>query len=142
MTTLKFNQPTLKTLDSFLDSLLSDLPGTNSNNNMNFPAVNICETPDDYQLEFNVPGRKKEDFKITVDKNILTVSFEKNEEQKEEKRQFIKREFITQAFKRSFTLDEKINADNIDAKYENGILFLTLPKKEEVKVLPKEISVK
>ena len=142
MTTLKFNQPTLKTLDSFLDSLLSDLPTTNSNNNMNFPAVNICETTDDYQLEFNVPGRKKEDFKITVDKNILTVSFEKSEEQKEEKKQFIKREFVTQSFKRSFTLDEKINADNIDAKYENGILFLTLPKKEEVKVLPKEISVK
>ena len=142
MTTLKFNQPTLKTLDSFLDSLLSDLPTTNSNNSMNFPAVNICETTDDYQLEFNVPGRKKEDFKITVDKNILTVSFEKSEEQKEEKKQFIKREFVTQSFKRSFTLDEKINADNIDAKYENGILFLTLPKKEEVKVLPKEISVK
>ena len=142
MTTLKFNQPTLKTLDSFLDSLLSDLPTKNSNSSMNFPAVNICETADNYQLEFNVPGRKKEDFKITVDKNILTVSFEKSEEQKEEKKQFIKREFVTQSFKRSFTLDEKINADNIDAKYENGILFLTLPKKEEVKVLPKEISVK
>jgi HSP20 family protein len=142
MTTLKFNQPTLKTLDSFLDNLLSDLPVANNNNNMNFPAVNICETPDDYQLEFNVAGRKKEDFKITVDKNILTVSFEKNEQQKDEKKQFIKREFVTQSFKRSFTLDEKIDADKIDAKYENGILMLTLPKKEEVKVLPKEISIK
>ena len=141
MTTLKFNQPTLKTLDSFLDNLLNDLPVT-KNASMNFPAVNICETTDNYELEFNVPGRKKEDFKITVDKNILTVSFEKNEENKEENRQFIKREFITQSFKRSFTLDEKINADDINAKYENGILFLTLPKKEEVKVLPKEISVK
>jgi len=141
MTTLKFNQPTLKTLDSFLDNLLNDLPVT-KNASMNFPAVNICETTDNYELEFNVPGRKKEDFKITVDKNILTVSFEKNEENKEENKQFIKREFITQSFKRSFTLDEKINADDINAKYENGILFLTLPKKEEVKVLPKEISVK
>jgi len=141
MTTLKFNQPTLKTLDSFLDNLLNDLPVT-KNASMNFPAVNICETTDNYELEFNVPGRKKEDFKITVDKNILTVSFEKNEENKEENRQFIKREFVTQSFKRSFTLDEKINADDINAKYENGILFLTLPKKEEVKVLPKEISVK
>ena len=140
MTTLKFNQPTLKTLDSFLDNLLSDLPAAKTTTN--FPAVNILETNDDYQLEFNVPGRKKEDFKITVDKNVLTVSFEKNEEHKEESKQFIKREFITQSFKRSFTLDEKINADSIDAKYENGILFLTLPKKEEVKVLPKEISVK
>jgi len=141
MTTLKFNQPTLKTLDSFLDNLLNDLPVTR-NTNTSFPAVNISETNDNYELELSVPGRKKEDFKITVDKNILTVSFEKNEENKEEKKQFIKREFATESFKRSFTLDEKINADAINAKYENGILFLTLPKKEEVKVLPKEISVK
>jgi HSP20 family protein len=141
MTTLKFNQPTLKTLDSFLDNLLSDLPVVNSNNGMNLPAVNIYETPDNFELEFNVPGRQKEDFKITVDKNILTVSFEKKEETKEENKQFIKREFSSRFFKRSFTLDEKINADAINAKYENGILFLTLPKKEEVKVLPKEISI-
>jgi HSP20 family protein len=140
MTTLKFNQPTLKTLDSFLDNLLSDLPVINGNA-MNLPAVNISETPDNYELEFNVPGRKKEDFKITVDKNILTVSFEKKEETKEENKQFIKREFSSSSFKRSFTLDEKINADAINAKYENGILFLTLPKKEEVKVLPKEIAI-
>jgi len=141
MTTLKFNQPTLKTLDSFLDNLLNDLPVA-KNTSLNFPAVNICETNDNYELEFNVPGRKKEDLKITVDKNILTVSFEKSEETKDENKQFIKREFVTQSFKRSFTLDEKINSDDINAKYENGILFLTLPKKEEVKVLPKEISVK
>ena len=141
MTTLKFNQPTLKTLDSFLDNLLNDLPVA-KNTSLNFPAVNICETNDNYELEFNVPGRKKEDLKITVDKNILTVSFEKSEENKKENKQFIKREFVTQSFKRSFTLDEKINSDDINAKYENGILFLTLPKKEEVKVLPKEISVK
>ena len=141
MTTLKFNQPTLKTLDSFLDNLLSDLPAA-KNNSLSFPAVNIIESADNYELEFNVAGRKKEDFKITVDKNILTVSFEKNEASKDENKQFIKREFITQSFKRSFTLDEKINADNIDAKYENGILFLTLPKKDEVKIVPKEISVK
>lgn len=141
MTTLKFNQPTLKTLDSFLDNLLGDLPVAN-NHSLNFPAVNICETKDDYLLEFNVPGRKKEDFKITVDKNILSVSFENKEETKQEGKQFIKREFSTQSFKRSFTLDEKIKADDINAKYENGILYLTLPKKEEVKVLPKEISVK
>lgn len=141
MTTLKFNQPTLKTLDSFLDNLLNDLPVTN-NTSVNFPAVNICETKDNYELEFNVPGRKKDDFKITVDKNILSVSFEKNQENKDENKQFIKREFSTQSFKRSFTLDEKINVDDINAKYEDGILYLILPKKEEVKVLPKEISVK
>lgn len=141
MTTLKFNQPTLKTLDSFLDNLLGDLPVAN-NHSLNFPAVNIYETNEDFLLEFNVPGRKKEDFKITIDKNILSVAFESKEENKQEGKQYIKREFATQSFKRSFTLDEKINAESIDAKYENGILYLTLPKKEEVKVLPKEISVK
>lgn len=141
MTTVKFNQPNFKTLDSFLDNLLSDLPVANSTNGLNFPSVNIIESKDDYQLEFNVPGRKKEDFKITVDKNILTVSFEKKEENKVEDRKFIKREFVKQPFKRSFTLDEKTNTDNINAKYEDGILYLTLPKVEEVKVLPKEIAV-
>jgi len=141
MTTLRFNQPTLKNLDSFLDSLLTDSPVAN-NYGINFPAVNITETNDDYQLEFNVPGRKKDDFKITIDKNILTVSFEKKDEQKDENKKIIKREFVTQSFKRSFTLDEKINADEIDAKYEDGLLLLTLPKKEEVKALPKEIAVK
>lgn len=140
MTTFKFNQPTLKTLDSFLDSFLSDLPVTN-NSSMNNPAVNIVETNDAYELEFNVPGRKKEDFKITVDKDILTVSFEKKEEEKEENKKFIKREFVSKSFKRSFTLDEKINSEDINAKYDDGLLRLTLPKKEEVKVLPKEIAV-
>lgn len=142
MTTVKFNQPAFKTLDMFLDNLLTDLPVSNRNNSINFPAVNIIESKDDYQLQFNVPGRNKEDFKITVDKNSLTVSFEKKEESKDENKQFIKREFVLQSFKRSFTLDEKINADDINAKYENGILSLTLPKIEEVKVLPKEIAVK
>lgn len=141
MTTLRFNQPTLKNLDGFLDSLLNDSPVAN-NYGMNFPAVNIVETNDDYQVELNVPGRKKDDFKITVDKNVLTISFEKKEESKDENKKFIKREFTTQSFKRSFTLDEKINADDIDAKYEDGLLLLTLPKKEEVKALPKEIAVK
>jgi HSP20 family protein len=141
MTTLRFNQPALKTFDSFLDSLLNDMPST-TKTSLNFPAVNISENNDAYELEFNVPGRKKEDFKITVDKDILTVSFEKKEENKEESKRFIKKEFTLQSFKRSFALDEKINADEINAKYEDGLLLLTLPKTEEVKVMPKEILVK
>lgn len=147
MTTLRFNQPVLKNFDLFLDNLLNNDFPVSGSKSFNFPAVNIIETNDDYQLEFNAPGRNKEDFKITIDKNILTVSFESKEENKEEEtkeqnKKYIKKEFITQSFKRSFTLDEKINADAVDAKYENGILILALPKKEEVKVLPKEISIK
>ena len=76
--------------------------------------------------------------KLIFDQKVVKKSQMEN---KEENKQFIKREFATQSFKRSFTLDEKINADDINAKYEDGILFLSLPKKEEVKVVPKEIVI-
>jgi len=103
--------------------------------------VNISENNNSYNLEFNVPGRNKEDFKINVDKGLLTVSYEKKEETEAKDIKSIRKEFSYQSFKRSFTLDEKINADSIEAKYENGILNVILPKKEEVKVAPKQISI-
>jgi HSP20 family protein len=140
MTYVKFNQPALKSLDSFLDRLINEVPAVQSNG-FNFPPVNISETKNDYELEFNVPGRKKEDLKISVDKNILTVSFESKEETADENRKQIKREFTLQPFKRSFTLDDKVIADNIAARYENGLLILTIPKKEEVKAEVKTIAV-
>ncbi|MEO6638108.1 MAG: Hsp20/alpha crystallin family protein [Ginsengibacter sp.] len=140
MTLVKLNQPGARSLNSFLDTFLNE-NAYSQNSNFNFPAVNISESKDDYQLEFNVPGRNKEDFKVTVDKNILTFSYDKKEEAKDENKKQVKKEFSLQSFKRSFTLDEKIAADNIAAKYENGILTLTLPKKEEVKVQPKEIAI-
>ena len=145
MTYVKFNQPSMKALDSFLDNLLNEVPSPDKyrdqSNGFNFPPVNISETKDNFELEFNVPGRNKEDFKITVDKNILTVSFDKKEETKDENKKQIKKEFSLQGFKRSFTLDEKVIADNIAAKYENGLLVLSIPKKEEVKVEAKQIAV-
>ena len=145
MTYVKFNQPAMKTLDSFLDNLLNEMPSPDrflgQGNSIHFPAVNISETKDLYELELNVPGRNKEDFKITVDKNILTVSFDKKEESKDENKKQVKKEFSLHSFKRSFTLDEKIISENIAAKYENGLLVLSLPKKEEVKVEAKQISV-
>lgn len=141
MTNVRLNQPAFRTLDSFFDNFLSDMPTVQKRQESNFPAVNISENEDAYELEFNAPGIKKDDFKITFDQSILTVSFEKEEEKKEETKKFLKREFSAKSFKRSFTLDDKINADAIEAKYENGLLTLTLPKVEEVKVLPKEISI-
>jgi HSP20 family protein len=145
MTYVKFNHPAVKTFDSFLNNILNEVPSPDRyrdhGNGFNFPAVNISETKDLYELEFNVPGRNKADFKITVDKNILTVSFDKKEENKDENKKQVKKEFTLQPFKRSFTLDEKILSENIAAKYENGLLVLSLPKKEEVKVEAKQISV-
>lgn len=84
---------------------------------------------------------EKSDFNIKLEQNILTISAEKKEEVKNEDEKHIRKEFSYRAFKRSFTLDEKIEASGIAAKYENGILKLELPKKEELKQLPKEITV-
>lgn len=146
MTYVNFNQPSLKSLNSFLDSLLNEVPAPvkywEQNNGFHFPPVNIFESKDNFELEFNVPGRNKEDFKITVDKNILTVSYEIKEQVTNENKKQIKKEFSLQPFKRTFTLDEKVLGDNIAASYENGLLVLTIPKKEEVKVEAKQIAIK
>lgn len=107
-----------------------------------FPQTNIHETPEAYHLEMNAPGRTKEDFKIQVEQGLLTVSFDKKEESaKSEDYKTIRREFEFRSFKRSFSVDEKINVDGIEAKYENGVLKLLLPKKEESKQIAKQINI-
>ncbi|HEX8313497.1 MAG TPA: Hsp20/alpha crystallin family protein [Segetibacter sp.] len=103
--------------------------------------VNIRETEKEYLLDVVAPGLNKEDFKISLENNLLTVSVEKREETVNEGEKHIRREYGFQAFKRSFTLDEKINADGISAQYVNGVLTLNLPKKEEVKPATKQISI-
>ncbi|MEP3211401.1 MAG: Hsp20/alpha crystallin family protein [Maribacter sp.] len=103
----------------------------------NLPPVNIKENEGDWQLQLLVPGRVKEDFHIEIDKDVLTVSTEvKTEEVKKEGR-YSRREFSFQSFKRSFTLPNTIDAENIKGDYENGILSFVLPKKEEAMPKPK-----
>jgi HSP20 family protein len=109
--------------------------------NFNMPAVNIHETTDGYHLELNAPGRNKEDFKINVENNLLTISFEKQEQAEQKEFKTIRREFSSKSFKRSFSLDDKVNAEAIQAKYENGVLQLFIPKKDEVKAAPKQITI-
>ena len=106
-----------------------------------FPQTNIHETPDSYHVELNVPGRSKEDFKIQVEQGLLTISFEKKEENKTEEYKTVRKEFSFKSFKRSFNLDEQIDSNGIQAKYENGVLKLYLPKKEQVKESTKEITI-
>lgn len=142
MTLLKFNQPAPKFINGWMENMLNEFsaPLEKNLNAISFkPSVNIKETPEAYQLELSAPGRTKEDIKISVDKNLLTISYEKTNEQKDEK--YIMREFELHPFKRTFTLDDKIESDNIRAKYENGLLSLELPKKAEAKVIAKEITV-
>ncbi len=106
------------------------------------PAVNIAETENQFQIELAVPGLKKEDFKINVDKDILTISADKKTETAEEGKKYNKREFSYPAFTRSFTLPEAADQNNIEAEYTDGILKLHVAKKEEAKVQAREIAVK
>ena len=105
--------------------------------------VNIRETDGSYELELAAPGLKKEDFKISIDKDILSIAFEQKNEEKEEntENKWIRNEYRMRSFKRSFTLGEKINATGIAAKYADGILQLTLPKKEAAEPVKHEIAV-
>lgn len=113
------------------------LPGRNS-----VPTTNILENKDTFELDIAVPGMKKEDFKISHENNILTIFSEKKEEKKEEKKNYTMREFSYGTFSRSFTLPESIENEKINAEYKNGILKITLPKKDEAKLnLKKEIVI-
>ena len=107
-----------------------------------FPQTNIHETPEAFHLELNVPGRSKEDFKVQVEQGLLTISFEKKEETTQsDDYKTVRREFEYKSFKRSFSVDDKIDVDGIQAKYENGILKLLLPKKEESKPSARQINI-
>ncbi|MEO3408544.1 Hsp20/alpha crystallin family protein [Mucilaginibacter sp. CAU 1740] len=106
------------------------------------PAVNIAETENEFHIELAVPGLKKEDFKINIDKNVLSVAAEKKAENVEEGKKFSKREYSYNSFVRSFTLPESADQSKIEADYTDGILKLTVAKREEAKFQSREIAVK
>lgn len=106
------------------------------------PAVNIAETEAGYHIELAAPGLKKEDFKISLEKNVLTIASEKKAESAEDGKTYNRREYSYPAFSRSFTLPELADQSNIEAAYTDGILNVTVAKKEEAKQLPKEIVIK
>jgi HSP20 family protein len=146
MTHVKFNRrPFEKTFNSLVDDFFTELPVLyKSDVNQQwkgFAPVNIKENEKVYHIEVVAPGFEKQDFKVNVDQNILTVSAEKKNEVKEDQQKEIRREYNYRSFKRSFTLDEKIDAAGIEAKYVNGVLTLNLPKKEEVKASAQEITI-
>ena len=146
MTLVKFNRkPFEGTFNSLVDDLFAELPVLYKNEFHHqwkgSVPVNIKETEKNYSIEIVAPGFEKTDFKISLEKQLLTISTEKKNEVKEENEKQIRKEFIYHSFKRSFTLDEKTDGTNIDAKYVNGVLTLNLPKKEIVKPPVKEISI-
>jgi HSP20 family protein len=141
MTLVKVNNKPFGTL---FNELLNEFPAarTFGQDLLAFPQTNIHETPEAYHLELNAPGRNKEDFKIQVEQGLLTISFDKKEESAHtEGYKTVRREFEFRSFKRSFSVDDKVNVDGIQAKYEQGVLKLLLPKKEESKQSPKQINI-
>jgi HSP20 family protein len=106
------------------------------------PAVNIAETDTQFEIELAVPGLSKEDIKINLDKNVLSVSADKKTETVDENKKFTKREYSFNSFSRSFNLPESADHSKIEADYTAGILKLTVAKKEEDKFQSREITVK
>lgn len=142
MTLVKVNNNGHRSLTNFVDEFFQGFPaGFGRDESFGFPPVNVHETKDAYHLELSAPGRSKEDFKLNVDNGLLTVSFEKKEETRTEEYKTIRKEFSFKSFKRTFNLDETVDTNGIQAKYENGVLKLYLPKKATVKESAKQIDI-
>jgi HSP20 family protein len=145
MTLVKFNNGHRNAVNPFFSdvfqSLLNESPISERLINKT-PAVNIAETENQFEIELAAPGLSKEDFKINLDKNILSVSAEKKVENVEEGKKYSKKEYAYNSFVRSFTLPETADQSKIEAEYVDGILKLNVAKKEEAKIQAREIAVK
>jgi len=107
------------------------------------PAVNIIESNDDYRIELAAPSLKKEDFKVNLENDLLTISANKEETKEDKNESFTRREFSYSSFSRSFTLPETVNGEKISADYKEGILTILVPKHEVAKAKPaREIAIK
>jgi HSP20 family protein len=132
-------------VDRFFDGDLMDWNSSNfACEQSTLPAVNVKENDNEFQIEVAAPGLKKEDFQLHLENGRLTISSEKKDEKVEKDGEKVTRkEFSYQSFQRSFNVAEDVvNADKIAAKYNNGILHVTLPKREEAKPRPaKQIKI-
>lgn len=136
----KKNVATLPSLSSWVDNFFDNEFGSgflaNFNKGISLPAVNIIETAEAYALEIAVPGMKKSDFTIDIDNKVLSISSSKKESHEENNANYTRREFGYSAFKRTFTLPDTVEEDNVSATYNDGILNVHLPKREEAKQKP------
>ena len=140
MNLVKRNNPNAAALfPSLLEELFRPdwMGGVQNGNTLNVPPVNIRETDTTYEVELSAPGKSKEDFNIELDENVLTISSEQKSESKTEDGRFTRKEFSYSSFRRAFTLPETVNEDEIRASYDNGILRISLPKREEALPKPK-----
>ena len=143
MTVVRFKNRTngVASFNNLLSHVFPQMPSLYRDDLKYATPVNIKETEKEFLIELVAPGMVKEDFGINLEDNVLTISAGKEEETKNETEKVIRNEYKFTSFKRSFTLDEKIDAENIAAQYVNGVLTLNLPKKEEVKPATKQIAI-
>ena len=131
-----------------LRSMMEDFWNTESvfgkslfNDGGDLPAVNIKENENNFEIEVAAPGYQKQDFKVDIVNGMLTISAENKNEQQENKENYTRREFSYSTFTRSFTLPETVKQEDVKAKYENGLLHLTLQKSEKAPEQKKMISI-
>ncbi|RZM20227.1 MAG: Hsp20/alpha crystallin family protein [Pedobacter sp.] len=147
MTLVKFNpngnvkknglMPGLDVFDSiFNDTFFSDRMMSR------VPAANISESKDHYHVELAAPGLKKEDFKLSLERNVLSVSVEQQSQNDSQERNYNKREFSYISFMRSFTLPDAADTNSIEAKYVDGLLCIDIAKREEAKMQSRQIEIK
>lgn len=138
MSLVRFSNQKPSLFDRFFENDMLDWTNRNfSSTNTTLPSVNIIENDDSFEVEVAAPGFEKNDFNVELNNAVLTVSSEKQiENETKDDERFTKREFSYQSFSRSFTLPETVESDKITAKYENGILNIVIPKKEEAKPKP------
>ena len=117
-------------VDQFLNRNIANFIGADAA--ITSPSVNVIETKEAFRLEVAAPGLEKQDFKLHLEKDILTISAQKEHKEEVKDERFTRREFNFSAFKRSFTLPEHVDVNGINAAYNNGVLSINLPKKEEV----------
>ena len=109
---------------------------SNFNNGITLPSVNVKDNDEEFVVEMAVPGLQKSDFDLNVDNNLLSISAELETNTDDSNENYTRREFGYSSFKRTFSLPESVETDNISAKYEEGILKVTLPKRDEAKKKP------
>ena len=138
MSLVRFSNRIPTLFDRFFENDLFDWSNRNfSDTNTTLPSVNIKESADEFEVELAAPGLVKTDFNIDLIHDTLTISSEKKVENEiKEGQEFARREFSYQSFNRSFTLPNSVDSEKIKAKYENGILRISIPKKEEAKPKP------
>ena len=142
MKLVKFNEPVTfsNLLDNFFTNSFEPIVEPKK---WTVPAVNVTDNEKNYEIELAVPGMKKEDFNIDLEDDLMTISCNKNEEKCDNKKNYTRQEFCYYNFSRSFNLTDDIDREGIDAKYENGVLNIILPKKDlKISKATKKIDIK